>query len=194
MGPSGRKRAPNMPSEATSAEPPASWPDTGKRNPGAIWAKTCFKQAFRGHFCRAAGQLARNWKKVPWGHLGENVLQTCLQRPLLPSRRAAGRNLEKGPWGHLGEKVLQTSLQRPLLRAAGELAGTWTKGPWAIQRKTCSKQAFRGHFCRAAGQLAGTSKKVPWGHLCENMLQTSLQKSLLASQRPKPGKRGSGAI
>ena len=192
LQPYGRNSPPNIPSEITSGEPPDSLPETGKRalatksvpnrpsdatpgepagrrpkarrrSLGSVWAKRCSKHAFRGHFCRAAGQLAGHWKKEPWGHLGENVLQTCLQRPLLASRRPAGRNLEKGPWGHLGENVLQTGLQRPLLpnrRASWPEPGK--RGLGAIWAKRCSKQAFRGHFCRAAGQLAGTWKKGPW--------------------------------
>ena len=45
-----------MPSEATSAEPWASWPKPGRKTLGAISAKTCSKQAFRGHFRRASGR------------------------------------------------------------------------------------------------------------------------------------------
>ena len=56
LGPSGRKRAPNRPSEATSAEPWASWPKPGRKTRGAISAKTCSKQASRGHFWRASGR------------------------------------------------------------------------------------------------------------------------------------------
>ena len=56
LGPSGRKRAPNRPSEATSAEPWASWPKPGRKTLGAISAKICSKQAFRGHFRRASGR------------------------------------------------------------------------------------------------------------------------------------------
>ena len=123
------------------------------------------------------------------------MLQTCLHRPLLASRRGAWPKPEKGPLEPSGRKLYQTSLQRLLLASRWAACGYLEKGPWrhmgepVLQTDLQRVEPPRSWPKPGKGPLGPAGRtNVPnipiEPHLDEKMFQTSRQSELLFGRRP----------
>ena len=73
LGPSGRKGVPNRPSEATSAEPRASWPEPGKRGRGASSGKHAPNMPSKA----TSAEPRASWQETGKRSLGAIWAKTC---------------------------------------------------------------------------------------------------------------------
>ena len=102
----------------------------------------CSKQAFRGHFWRAAGELGRDRKRA-LGVLGENCTKQAFRGYFW---RAAGQlagTWKRAPGGTWANQCSKQVFRGHVWRAAKELAETWKRTLGASWANKCSKHSYR---------------------------------------------------